>query len=528
MTKPQQQASEAEARPEATTRVDFAHAAAGLEENPLDVPPAELLEAIAGHDAQDAPQQLRGQALELAAMLREKQRLLEQRESELNARTALLENELRTVRLKQYREDRADALPRESESSSATSAGGRLEGIPESGPGPEIGPRQLATGTGWESAEALRQWRVSIGREAMSSSQSDPSLIETELSDLARQAELDHWQGHSPVRAESVERATLDSASTDPAGPFTDAERQQQYEHLESQRQLLRQREEKLGRRQDQVEQMYEEVARLHREALELRLATEELWEDLSGEFPSDRLAEGLAQTRAKIADHYRLAHDTLAQRQDDLHRRRAELDLQEQRLRQQRREIQMWADRRYDEIEAKRARLLGASANWTKWKRNSSGSRCNGSSNGRPIGKRWSCWAGGQRSVRASASPRPDEPGVSRIGVARPMPLPRYARGGVIPARRRLSPSPRSYFVRLSDSPGLWAAACWATSPGESGPCSARRWATWTARAAACNCCVLKNGSICPFKCLILTFRANSGQLSPSLRCQAAACADT
>jgi hypothetical protein len=35
------------------------------------------------------------------------------------------------------------------------------------------------------------------------------------------------------------------------------------------------------------------------------------------------------------------------------------ELNTQEQQLRQQRREIQMWADRRYDEIEARLAKLI-------------------------------------------------------------------------------------------------------------------------------------------------------------------------
>ena len=63
--------------------------------------PTELLEAIAGQDSEQATLQLRRQALELAGLLREKQRSLDHRESELNARTALLENEIRSSRLKQ-------------------------------------------------------------------------------------------------------------------------------------------------------------------------------------------------------------------------------------------------------------------------------------------------------------------------------------------------------------------------------------------------------------------------------------------
>ena len=37
----------------------------------------------------------------------------------------------------------------------------------------------------------------------------------------------------------------------------------------------------------------------------------------------------------------------------------RNELNLQDQRLRQQRRDIQMWADRRYDEIESRVAKII-------------------------------------------------------------------------------------------------------------------------------------------------------------------------
>ena len=132
-----------------------------------------------------------------------------------------------------------------------------------------------------------------------------------------------------------------------------------QYEHLEQQRQEIRQRELKLGRHQTQTEQMHEEVTDLHREAIEMRLATEQVWMDLMEEFPSEERARVMDEVRGRLAEHYRMANDTLARRKDELHELRSELNQQEQRLRQQRRDVQIWADRRYDEVEARVAKLI-------------------------------------------------------------------------------------------------------------------------------------------------------------------------
>ncbi len=104
---------------------------------------------------------------------------------------------------------------------------------------------------------------------------------------------------------------------------------------------------------------MHDEVTQLHREALELRLASEHIWSDLMDEFPSEQLSQAMAELRNRLADHYRLANDALARRKDDLQELRNELSLQEQRIRQQRRDIQMWADRRYDEIESRMAKIV-------------------------------------------------------------------------------------------------------------------------------------------------------------------------
>jgi hypothetical protein len=258
----------------------------------------DLLEAIAGRDSRAAGQQLRTQTMELAAILREKQRQLEQRESELNARSALLESDLRAARLKHFREE----------------------------------PTAITAAARYAAATSTTAVKNPTDQPVAS----QPSA--------ARPAD----------ELPPCEHVVDPSATAPIATPS-----HEEHDRLEQHRKILREREEKLERRQQHVTQLHEEVTLLHREALELRLASEQVWAELMEKFPSEQLSESMAQIRSRLADHYRLVNDTLAQRKDELHALRDELNLQEQRLRQQRRDVQMWADRRYDEIESRLAKIV-------------------------------------------------------------------------------------------------------------------------------------------------------------------------
>jgi len=271
-------------------RVDRAHA---IGREPVAItPPSDLIHAIAGHDHQAAAKQLQGQATQLATMLREKQRHLDQRESELNARTALLERDLRRVRLMQ---------------------------------------------------------------------QQSRHPVCDNLSDIAEVVENDVETSFEPPEP------TTDRPSDGPPSPDAPASRVPEQDETEmdrewsersDQHQALRLREERLRDRQHNVEQLHEEVTELHRQALELRLATEYVWESLNEDFPGQTHGDAIDKAREQIADHYRLANDTITCRKKQLHALQAELQQQEQRLRHQRREAQMWVDRRQDEIETRLATI--------------------------------------------------------------------------------------------------------------------------------------------------------------------------
>jgi septal ring factor EnvC (AmiA/AmiB activator) len=97
----------------------------------------------------------------------------------------------------------------------------------------------------------------------------------------------------------------------------------------------------------------------MHRETLEIRLATEELWVQLSGTAPAATLTQTLGQVRAKLAEQYRMANTELAGQRKELDEIRAQLAQQHEKLMVQKRDLDAWASRRQEEIQEQAARLV-------------------------------------------------------------------------------------------------------------------------------------------------------------------------
>lgn len=361
---------------EATTRVDAAHA---KEPEAAAAPTQELLAAIAGNDPSAVGDQLRGQALQLATMLREKQRFLDQRESELNARTALLENDMRRSRLKKIyqqldppkqgeghtlRHLQLETLHRwrETLTESATEPTPIDSILFEDAPSADDAPERPATPVTDDETTAAANHEP----EVESCDEADPPEFSAEEDD-----EYDHDADpvapfrHAPQAvappvpdeiAMPVPEAPVPEA---PADVREDERIDLQADDFAQRCQAVMKRQAELDRRQCQVDQLFSETIKLHREALEMRLATEQLWSELVERFTSEELAKRLAAIRDRLTDHYRLANENLSQRQDEMHEMRQALNEQQQRLRTQRRELQLWIDRRYDEIESRTAQLI-------------------------------------------------------------------------------------------------------------------------------------------------------------------------
>jgi len=114
-----------------------------------------------------------------------------------------------------------------------------------------------------------------------------------------------------------------------------------------------------LDRAQAALAQLRSELDAIHREALEVRLATGELWLQLSGTAPPAALTRSLGQVRARLAEHYRVAGIELVRQKDELDRIRVELGSQHEKLVKQRREFDLWAERRQQELDEQAARLV-------------------------------------------------------------------------------------------------------------------------------------------------------------------------
>ena len=90
---------------------------------------------------------------------------------------------------------------------------------------------------------------------------------------------------------------------------------QQQLAQTEQQHraQQLDQREAEIDARENALAQLQAELRATQREVLEMRLATEETWAQLSGALAPASLTRSISQVRAKLADHYRVTLDELA-----------------------------------------------------------------------------------------------------------------------------------------------------------------------------------------------------------------------
>jgi septal ring factor EnvC (AmiA/AmiB activator) len=128
---------------------------------------------------------------------------------------------------------------------------------------------------------------------------------------------------------------------------------------VESKREMLDKQAENVERCSTALKQLRAELQRLHRETLEIRLATEELWAQLSGAAPPAALTRSLGRIRTQLADQYRSANAELLEQKKELSSIRDELADQYEKLVGQRRKFETWAVGRQQEAEIQAARLI-------------------------------------------------------------------------------------------------------------------------------------------------------------------------
>jgi hypothetical protein len=301
------------------------------------LPPDGTSWAQAGAISPELIQQFRLQAQQLAAHLDSRQRDLDRREAELHARIAQQETASRNARLWfQQRaielDDRqSDVEKREQQIvDRLVDVDERLDAQASSVRNSVNEQQQLAQAISFHQDEVvlrdlelqrrqeeLNDFALQVNkrldhcREHEQKLQERERLLESAEAALARsQVEWDDQQRqHQQHWAELQARLQHQQAKTSDQQGRIELE-------IQKQREALSARADHLERRAAALDQLRTDLLRIQRETLEMRLAAEELWAELSGIAPPASLTQSLARLRAQLSENFRLqAADVTAQR---------------------------------------------------------------------------------------------------------------------------------------------------------------------------------------------------------------------
>ncbi|TWT48466.1 hypothetical protein [Botrimarina hoheduenensis] len=110
-------------------------------------------------------------------------------------------------------------------------------------------------------------------------------------------------------------------------------------------------RDAELDRREEALRQMQTEMQQTQRDVLEMRLATEETWAQLTGLLAPAALTRSIAKVRGELADHYGRTLDEISQSRGDLRDAADKLASEFAELDRRRISLEEWANRRYEEL---------------------------------------------------------------------------------------------------------------------------------------------------------------------------------
>jgi hypothetical protein len=291
------------------------------------------------------------QGEQIAAHLRLRQQELDHREAALNSLAARLESDARSARL--WLSERETDLVSQSEELARQQAKfvaeqqafvqqrgameGRVGQLQQPSAGSiDLAEREASLRSAMESVEA-RKRQLDDAESRIAVAQADIKRIQEEL--LAERRAF-----HNEIVSARSQLA---------------AERREAMSDLDVKRQTIQRRSEHVDRCRAALAEMHAELQAAQRETLEVRLATEELWVQLSGAAPPAAVTRSLGRIRTRLAEQNRHADADLAQRREELEGIRAQLSEQHTKLREGKRRLEQWAAGQREEIEQQASRLV-------------------------------------------------------------------------------------------------------------------------------------------------------------------------
>jgi hypothetical protein len=281
-------------------------------------------------------EQLQHHAEQLADYLRTRQRELDHRESQLNAQTAQLESDVRTARiwLGEREADLEDRLQRQVALENEWHE--RLDRLAAA----DAALRKKAAAP--LDYYAIPEFTQKL--RALDEAENQAAAAQAEVRRLREQLIAERNEFREEVRAERQRMAE------DERRAIADVQKR---------RELLEERAEQVEQCRAALAQHRAELQRMHRETLEVRLATEELWAQLSGAAPPAALTRSLGRIRTQLADQYRMANAQLLEQKKELESIRDQLAGQYENLLNQKQEFEHWTYVQREEAERQAARLI-------------------------------------------------------------------------------------------------------------------------------------------------------------------------
>jgi hypothetical protein len=359
------------------------------EQIPVEEPSADLMAAVAGLSPEARREQLDLQAAQLGDHLRERLRGVDRREAQLNARMAQLEADLRASRVwlrerEHEFEERETQLKQQVEDllGRKTADGGDTKEQDLDAARQELTEREHQVTL---KENELRERRFETERQAAALRHSQ-QLWEQERSrqeaELARERDRLSTEIRQQVAEREEQLAEREQAIAQQAGLLDReaaelvADRQAWEERRRMQAAALdeqiRTTESQLTERRDRqdardqwlqeqraaLDQLRGEVSTLHRQALEMRLMAEQLWSQTGGRLAPLEATQSIAHLRLKMAEHYRLEEQSLAEKKEQLVALGQHVTDQHRELTQLREGLKGWLTARQEEIEQQAAGL--------------------------------------------------------------------------------------------------------------------------------------------------------------------------
>jgi hypothetical protein len=356
------------------TRVDAPHEPMDLAREAVGEEPMPAQQLVPDESVSE---QIGLQAAQLATHLRNRQEELDHREAELNSRVARLESDARAARLwlDQHEIDlssHAEALAQQHRELTA-----REEVVAKS---EEAIARRSRKLTEREAELAKQEWDVERRLARLATVEASQQR-RVSISDVEKAEELQHTaealdQRRCQLDEEERRLADLQSEIQGLCEQLAadhhnfaelsaslrqqiDAERRQALAEIEEKRQAVQRRAKHVDDSSAALQKLRTELEQLHQENLQIRLATEELWAQLSGDAPPAALTQSLGRIRAKLAEHYRQIQAEATEQKKGLETIRGELAAQYEKLAEQKQQFERWVADCQEDCRQQASRLV-------------------------------------------------------------------------------------------------------------------------------------------------------------------------